>query len=84
VFVAMRDIEPNEQICVDYAMCLAGNSKSTMVFEMSCKCGFKKCRGVVREDDWMLPILQKRYRGYFSWYVQEKIDRLKKLRKKSM
>jgi len=31
------------------------------------------CRGKVTFNDWKIPEIQKRYDGYFSWYLQEKI-----------
>src|SRR3989304_314754 len=48
--------------------------KSDELFE-KCNCGFLKCRGVVTGNDWKTPELQNRYSGYFSGYLQEKIDK---------
>lgn len=67
--VAMRDIEPGEEICFDYAM-----SESGKDYKMDCLCGSPKCRGAVTGNDWKLPELQERYKGYFSDYLQKKID----------
>ena len=68
--VAMRDIEPGEEIAFDYAMTDSSN------YQMKCECGSPNCRKVITGDDWKLPELQKRYNGYFTEYLQEKIDKL--------
>lgn len=70
--VAMRDIEPGEQITFDYAMVLS-KMKGAPRYVMTCNCQSKICRKEITEDDWKLPSLQKRYRGFFQWYIQEKI-----------
>lgn len=45
-------------------------------FELKCKCGSKNCRKIIRGDDWKIKKLQKKYKGYFSDYLQKKIDKL--------
>jgi hypothetical protein len=52
--------------------------KGVTPYKLACNCGAKNCRGIVTDNDWKLPDLQQRYDGYFQWYLQEKIDRLKK------
>lgn len=71
--VALRNIEPGEEICFDYAM-----SDGTPYDEFDCACDSPLCRGRVTGDDWRLPELQTRYAGYFSPYLQRRIDKLKK------
>ena len=71
--VAMRDIEPGEELFFDYAMCLHPSPMCTP-YEMKCQCGTKQCRGVIRDHDWTNPDLQVRYDGYFQWFLQKKID----------
>lgn len=71
--VAMRDIEPGEEVTFDYAMVVSESVGSEVVFEMDCNCGSRHCRGKVTEQDWKLPELRRRYNGYFSQYLQEKI-----------
>ncbi len=73
--VAMRDIKANEEIVFDYAMVLSLNK-----FKIKCNCGSKNCRKEIRWDDWKDPLLQKKYDGYFSWYLQKKIARLGELK----
>jgi hypothetical protein len=72
--VAMRDIKKEEEITFDYAMVVSKSAGSDVVFEIECQCGSKNCRRRITESDWMQPELQKKYRGYFSHYIQEKID----------
>jgi uncharacterized protein len=69
VTVALRDIEAGEEICFDYAMC-DGSSYD----EFTCLCGAPHCRGVIRGSDWSLPELWIKYAGYFSPYLQRRID----------
>jgi len=73
--VAMRDIPPDEEVRFDYAMCLS--PVEGMQYEFQCRCGTPGCRGKVTNRDWLIAELQARYDGFFQWYLQEKIDRLK-------
>jgi len=70
--VAMRDIEPGEELTGDY--CVA-YSNSHFVF--ACNCKKENCRKYVKSDDWKDPKLQKKYAGYFCLYQQEKIDNIR-------
>lgn len=71
VLVAMRDIAVGEQVCFDYAM-----SDGSPYDEFTCACGADQCRGRITAEDWRLPQLQERYKGYFSLYLQRRIDGL--------
>ena len=73
--VAMRDIAAGEEITYDYAM---SDGSAYDCFE--CRCGADGCRGRVGGDDWMLEELWERYRGFFSPYLQARIDRLQAAR----
>ena len=75
--VAMQRIKCGEEITYDYGMVMHSNEDKKIGFAMRCGCRTKCCRGLITEDDWRLPELQKRYDGYFQWYLQEKISRLK-------
>ena len=44
--------------------------------EFECHCGSPNCRGTVRGNDWQRPELWAKYAGYFSPYLQRRIDRL--------
>jgi uncharacterized protein len=68
VLVAMRDIAPGEELTHDWATTDDGD------YEMTCRCGSRRCRGLVTGKDWMKPELQERYRGWFCWFLQRKID----------
>ena len=67
--VALRGIMPGEEICYDYAM-----SDGSPYDEFRCSCDTVMCRGRVTGNDWNLPALQSRYAGYFSPYLQRRID----------
>ncbi|MEI6213710.1 MAG: SET domain-containing protein-lysine N-methyltransferase, partial [Desulfuromonadales bacterium] len=73
--LALRDIEPDEEVTFDYAMCLH-RVNGLPPYNLECLCGKENCRKIVTDDDWKLPELQKRYDGWFSWYLQEKIDQI--------
>jgi SET domain-containing protein len=68
VLVAMRDIGAGAELTTDYALFDDYDGR------MTCACGASECRGVIDGRDWQRPDLQDRYRGYFSWYLQRKID----------
>ena len=68
---AMRDIQPGEEITFDYAMSESSD------YQMDCLCGKPNCRKTITGDDWKIPELQQKYKGYFSEYLQKKIDQLK-------
>jgi uncharacterized protein len=67
--VAWRDIQPGEEITTDYAY---GESVPDYRLE-PCQCGAAICRGRVTGNDWQLPELQQRYRGYFSPHIERLI-----------
>lgn len=69
VLVAMRDIQPGEEVCFDYAM-----SDASPYDEFACACGAPHCRGSVTGNDWRIPALQERYAGYFTPYIQRLIN----------
>ena len=65
--VAMRDIEPGEEITFDYAMTESSD------YSMPCKCGRKNCRRIITGNDWKNEKLQQKYAGYFSEYLKKKL-----------
>lgn len=67
-FVAMRDIEPGEEITFDYAF-----SESRPLWGMSCGCGKPACRKLLRGTDWKNPVLQAKYGEYFSDHIKVKM-----------
>ena len=68
VFVALRDIAKDEELTFDYAM------TDDEPYEMRCNCGAATCRGVVTGRDWMNKDVQQKYDGYFSWFIQRRVD----------
>jgi SET domain-containing protein len=72
VLVALRHIAAGEEVCFDYAMSDGGPYD-----EFDCACGMPNCRGKITGNDWKRPELWERYAGYFSPYLQRRIDRLK-------
>lgn len=72
--VAMRDIQKDEEVVMDYAMCITSE-----LFSLDdCLCDTIHCRKRVTKDDWMDSVLQKRYEGYFQPYIEDKIKELAK------
>lgn len=67
--VSMRDIKPGEEVTYDYAM-----SDGSSYDEFPCGCGSVHCRGRVSGNDWLRSELWQRYAGYFSPYLQRRID----------
>jgi hypothetical protein len=67
VLVAMRDIEPGEELTTDYALF------DDYEGSLDCACRRPTCRGRVDGRDWQRADLQERYRGYFSWYLERRI-----------
>jgi SET domain-containing protein len=67
VFVTIRDIAAGEELTHDWA------TTDDDSYELTCNCGAPACRGTITGQDWRKPELQEKYRGYFSWYLAEKI-----------
>jgi len=67
VLVAMRDITADEELTTDYALFDDYDG------QMACRCNTASCRRVIDGHDWRRRELQRRYHGYFSWYLQRKI-----------
>jgi SET domain-containing protein len=67
VFVAMRDIEVEEELTHDWA------TTDNDTYEMECHCGAVNCRKMITGQDWQRPDLQEKYRGFMSSYLENKI-----------
>ena len=70
VFVAMRDIASGEELTHDWA------TTDDLEYVMKCTCASPNCRGTITGKDWMKKELQEKYRGWFCWFIQRKIDAL--------
>jgi len=68
VFVAMRDISAGEELTHDWA------TTDDSDYTMDCRCGKPSCRKIITGKDWMKPDLQAKYKGWFCWFIQRKID----------
>ncbi len=68
-FVAMRDIPAGAELTIDYAM-IDGDPAE----RLECGCRAPECRRTVTGDDWRRPELQSRYAGFFSRYIQDRIE----------
>ncbi len=70
IFVAMRDIQAREELTHDWA------TTDDEDYEMACNCGAVTCRKIITGQDWRRKDLQEKYRGYMSWYLEEKIEQI--------
>jgi hypothetical protein len=66
--VAIRGIEPGEEVSYDYAM---ADSNPHLGFD--CSCGSALCRVKVTGEDWRNLRLQQAYDGHFSPYLQRRV-----------
>ena len=66
-FVALLDIAPGEELTYDWAREEDSRTRTR------CACHAPSCRKILTGRDWTLPVLQRRYRGYFSAYLAAKI-----------
>lgn len=71
-FVAMRNIAGGEELTHDW--CTTDDDD----YEVECNCRSNNCRGTLTGKDWQRSDLQKKYAGYFSAYLAEKIAHLDK------
>lgn len=77
--VSMRNIQKGEEVTFDYAMAHY-YIKGTKPWKMKCHCGKNACRSIITEDDWKIPALQKKYKGYFMPFIEEEIKKRNKKR----
>lgn len=67
-FIAMRDIEKDEELTVDYAFI------DNEDYSSECTCGSNNCRKTITGFDWKIKELQDKYYEYFAQYLKDKID----------
>ena len=67
LLVAMRDISTGEELTTDYALFDDYGGR------MDCNCAEPSCRRIIVGKDWQRPDLQERYRGFFSWYLHQRM-----------
>ncbi len=68
VLVTMRDVSAGEELTTDYALF------DTSDEAMACRCASPSCRRTISGSDWRRPELQVKYHGFFSWYLQRRIE----------
>jgi hypothetical protein len=73
--VARRDIEPGEEVTVDYALF---TTQSNWMLDNRCHCGSPHCRRVITGDDWRRADVQERYRNHFSPFINRRIEKMMK------
>jgi SET domain-containing protein len=70
VLIAMRDVTAGEELTTDYALFDDYDG------QMTCQCDTASRRHVIDGRDWRRRDLQRKYFGYFSWYLQRKISEM--------
>ena len=70
IAVTMRPIKAGEELTLDYAM-----FQDDEEFDLTCQCRSPRCRRRLTGRDWRHAALQERYAGFFSAYIQGRIDR---------
>ncbi len=73
VVLAKRDILCGEELCFDYD---TTDTNDDDFFVCSCKSKF--CRKKINGSAWKDKKFVKRNKGFISWYIEEKISKLKK------
>lgn len=66
-----RDVEAGEEATIDY-----GTQSGAPGFAMECRCGTRRCRGLVTSSDWQRVDLQERYAGHWVPALQALVDRV--------
>ena len=66
-FVAMREVHAGEELTHDW--CMTDDDE----YSVECNCGSPSCRKTLTGKDWQRPELQRKYAGYFSAYLANKI-----------
>ena len=64
----LTDVAAGEELTHDWA------TTDDLRYEIECHCGRPTCRKVLTGQDWRKPELREKYRGWFAWHVQRKID----------
>lgn len=70
VLVSMREVTAGEELTTDYGLFDDYDG------QMLCRCNTASCRRIIDGHDWRRRDLQLRHHGYFSWYLQRKIDEM--------
>lgn len=74
--VARRNITKDEELTADYVMWEADEN---YVSKWECSCGSSLCRKRITGKDWRLLDLQERYKGHFSFLINNRIENFVKI-----
>lgn len=69
--VTLRRLRAGEELSFDF-----GTSDGAVHHGFRCDCRSPNCRKYVTSRDWLLPDLRQRLDGYFSGYLQRRLDQL--------
>lgn len=69
LFVAMKDIQKDDEITIDYAMIGYEYGNELRENERSCKCGSVICRGKLGCYKELPEEIKRKYKGYISDYL---------------
>jgi uncharacterized protein len=67
MFVAMRPIQPGEEVTHDWA------TTDDEAYAIPCHCGAANCRGTITGQDWRRRDVQEKDQDDMSWSLQHKI-----------
>jgi len=67
LIVAIKNINKGEELVFDYSF-----SESSFK-SFTCTCGTPACRKTIKETDWQDPEFQKKYSGYFTQNLKDRI-----------
>lgn len=70
IVLARRPIEAGEELTFDY------ETTDIAPDPFDCRCGTANCRQSVDGSSWRRTEFQQQHAGWFSWYIQERIDAL--------
>jgi len=70
--VARRAIAPGEELTLDYALTTIDPGWQ---LDQSCNCKTTACRHIIKGTDWHLPDVQRRYRGHFAPFINDRIHK---------
>ena len=66
--VAMRDLDKDEEVTIDYAMIIPEYDQSRLKQNLTCTCGSKICRGEFGSYKKLSDELKQKYAGFVSEY----------------
>lgn len=68
VIIALKDIEPGEEITIDYATIYLSEDR------IICQCKSHNCRKSIHGTDILMPELQKKYNQYIASWIKRKLE----------